>query len=167
MDFLYTTSPIMLRWQGPRADKTTKIISKVAQEDFGNTSKKSYWLHLPFFFTNFFRPGRVVPPHPLDAIDRPSKHYGIYRDEHWNLAKAIVFMVKFLYICIILFTCKTCNWLFLPGYLAQCSVHAPMLLASLYIRPYSLVLLFTVALYSISRLIPNILLQARQAEALS
>ena len=54
MDFLYTTPPILVTWQAPRADKVTKIVLKVARDDFGHTSKKSYWLHLPFLFTIFF-----------------------------------------------------------------------------------------------------------------
>ena len=39
----------MVTTQAPRADKVSKIVLKVIQEDFGNTCKKSYWLHLPFF----------------------------------------------------------------------------------------------------------------------
>ena len=39
MDFLYTTPPIMVTWQAPRADKVSKIVLKVVQEDFGNTRK--------------------------------------------------------------------------------------------------------------------------------
>ena len=54
IDFLYTTPPMMVTWQAPRADKASKIVLKVVQEDFGNTSKKSSWLHLPFFFHEFF-----------------------------------------------------------------------------------------------------------------
>ena len=69
MDFLYTTPPIMVTWQAPRGDKASKIISKVVQKDFDNTSKKSSWLHLPFFSRIFFRlgGGGTTPP---DAINR-------------------------------------------------------------------------------------------------
>ena len=64
MDFLYTNSPMMVMWQTPRADKVSKIVLKVPQEDFSNTNKKSYWLHLPFFFSA--RGGGTTRP---DAIN--------------------------------------------------------------------------------------------------
>ena len=51
----------MITGQALRADKVLSIVLKVVQEDFGNTRKKSHWLHLPFFFTIFLRLGEVVP----------------------------------------------------------------------------------------------------------
>ena len=42
MDFLHTTPPIMVTREAPRDDKVSQIVLKVAQEDFGNTCKKSY-----------------------------------------------------------------------------------------------------------------------------
>ena len=57
LDFMYTTSPIMVTWQAFKANKVLKIVLKVVQEDFCNTCKKSYWLHLPFFSQMFWRLG--------------------------------------------------------------------------------------------------------------
>ena len=61
MDFLYTTHPVMVTWQTPRA----KIVLKVAQEDFDNTCKKSYYIVFAGLFSRIFLPlwGGVVPPH--------------------------------------------------------------------------------------------------------
>ena len=55
----------MVTRQVPRVDKVLKIVLKVVQEDFGNTS---YGLHLPFFHEFFLRLGGLVPP--PDAINR-------------------------------------------------------------------------------------------------
>ena len=41
MDFLYTTLPILVTRQTPRADKISKIVVKAVQEDFDDTYKKS------------------------------------------------------------------------------------------------------------------------------
>ena len=42
MDFVYTNPPIMVTSQAPRADKVSEVVSKVPQEDFDYTCKKSY-----------------------------------------------------------------------------------------------------------------------------
>ena len=68
MDFLYTTPPIMVTWQAPRADKVSRIVLKVVQEDFGNTCKKLYWLHSPFFSRIFLRLGGWYPPQKLLTV---------------------------------------------------------------------------------------------------
>ena len=57
MDFLYTTPPIMVTWQTPRAYKVSKIVLKVFREDFGNTCRKTSWLHSLFFSRICFRLG--------------------------------------------------------------------------------------------------------------
>ena len=62
MDFLYTTLPIMVTWQAPRAVKISKIVLKGVLEDFDPLCKKSYWLHLPFFFTNYSAMRGMIPP---------------------------------------------------------------------------------------------------------
>ena len=54
IDFLYTTPPIMVRWQTPRAEEVSKIVLKVAKDDFDNNCKKLYLLYLLFVFTIFF-----------------------------------------------------------------------------------------------------------------
>ena len=59
----------MVTWQAPKANKVLKIVSKVVQEDFSSTYKKSYWLHLPFFSRIFLRIGGWYTP-PPDAINR-------------------------------------------------------------------------------------------------
>ena len=55
----------------PRADKVSKIVLKVVQEDFGNTCKKSSGLHFPFSFTILFSVSEGgTTSHPPDAINR-------------------------------------------------------------------------------------------------
>ena len=78
MDFLYTIPWITVTWQIPRADKVSKVVLKVVQEDFSNTSKKLFWLHLPFFFNIFFRLGGVVPPPPQMLLT-------VNRIINWNI----------------------------------------------------------------------------------
>ena len=53
MDFLYTTPPIMDTWQAVRADKVSKIVLKVVQEDFGNTCKKIILIAFAVFYHEF------------------------------------------------------------------------------------------------------------------
>ena len=60
VDFLYNNPSIMVTWQTPRADKISKIVSKVLQEDFNNT--KIILIVFAGFFTNFSTVRRVVPP---------------------------------------------------------------------------------------------------------
>ena len=55
----------MVSSQAPSADKVLKIALKVVQEDFSNTCKKSYWLHLPFFSQIFYRLGGSTNPQML------------------------------------------------------------------------------------------------------
>ena len=40
----YTNPPIMVTRQALRADRVSKIVVKVVQEDFDKTCEKSYWL---------------------------------------------------------------------------------------------------------------------------
>ena len=56
-------------WQAPRADKVSKIFLKVVQEDFGNTCKKSHWLHLPFFSQILLRSGGGITPPMLLTVN--------------------------------------------------------------------------------------------------
>ena len=53
MDFL-DTHPMMVTRQTPRSNKVSKIVLKIAQKDFDNIYKKSYWLHMPFFHKFFY-----------------------------------------------------------------------------------------------------------------
>ena len=39
MDYVYTTPPLMVPSHAPRADKVSKIVLKVVQEDFDNSDK--------------------------------------------------------------------------------------------------------------------------------
>ena len=92
MDFVYTTPPIMVTWQTPKADKVSKIILKVVQEDFDNICKKWYRLHLMFFsFTKFSTirglgrgPGNTPPPIPPlpDGINRG---YQIHKNQRYSI----------------------------------------------------------------------------------
>ena len=60
----------MVTWLAPRADKVSKIVLKVSQEDFGNTSKEPYWLHLPFFHEFFFGKGGGTTPQMLLTVKK-------------------------------------------------------------------------------------------------
>ena len=68
LDFLYTKPQIMVTWQALRADKVSKIVLKVVQEDFGNTSKNHLDCICRFFSQIFFRLGGGTTS--LDAINR-------------------------------------------------------------------------------------------------
>ena len=61
-------------WQAPRADKVSKIVSKVVWEDFGNTVKNDIDYMCRFFCEFFYDQGGGTTthprPHPPDAIYR-------------------------------------------------------------------------------------------------
>ena len=65
--------------QAPRADRVSKIIVKSVEENFDNTCKQSYWLHLPFLYkSSTIRGGGLVPPfiwHLPLSCDILSKSY--------------------------------------------------------------------------------------------
>ena len=66
--FLYTTPPIIVVWQVPRADEVSKIVLKDVQEDFDKTYNKSYWSFFHDFFTI-----RGLLPHKRPLTVNPGK----------------------------------------------------------------------------------------------
>ena len=72
MDFLYTTTPIMVTLQILRADKVSKMYQKVVKEDFDNTIKNHIDCICRFLSGIFLRIGLGLyhPQMPL-TIKKP------------------------------------------------------------------------------------------------